>query len=335
MGKRISLVIILLSMVFVFAVYGEKIEYKEYKVLQGDTLWDIASKEIQNPFLWPKIWKENPEIKNPDRISPGQIIRIPLRVVEEEPPAPPVEKVVEPVVPEQKEEPKIVVRDIKPIERRYIADSNLILSSGYITDYITPEIKSIGEITGSPTGRNIFGKEDYVYIKTKFPWTQGDKFYIIRSTAFIEHPKTKNKLGHLIEVVGALEIIGWDNGETKAKVTKSYVDIRRGDLLDSYFEVEPLMEESSYRRPDISGIIVAARQMRMISGTMDILFIDKGSNNGIAAGDIVKTISTDKRSGAKWSGVIQIINVRGATSTAVVKQSENAISVGDDVVSLK
>ena len=30
-------------------------EMKEHKVIKGDTLWDIADKELKNSFLWPKI----------------------------------------------------------------------------------------------------------------------------------------------------------------------------------------------------------------------------------------------------------------------------------------
>ena len=87
MVKKISLICLLAFMVIAFSFLtssGQDMEYKEYKVLKGDTLWDISSKEIHDPFLWPKIWKENPDIKNPDRISPSQMIKIPLRLIQKE-----------------------------------------------------------------------------------------------------------------------------------------------------------------------------------------------------------------------------------------------------------
>ena len=59
-------------------------EIKDYKVKGGDTLWDISNKELQDPFLWPKIWKENPGIVNPDRIYPDQSIKIPLYLLQKE-----------------------------------------------------------------------------------------------------------------------------------------------------------------------------------------------------------------------------------------------------------
>ena len=144
---------------------GQDMEYKEYKVLKGDTLWDISSKEIKDPFLWPKIWKENPDVKNPDRIFPSQMIKIPLRLIqkeqEEEAATEKASAVTETpkAEPKKEEQLKPAETKIEPVKKNYLADENLILSSGYITDYIAKEIKSVGKVTGSPSGKTLFGNE--------------------------------------------------------------------------------------------------------------------------------------------------------------------------------
>jgi len=44
-------------------------------VVKGDTLWDISKKYLNNPFRYPEVAKLS-EIKNPDLIYPGDIVRI-------------------------------------------------------------------------------------------------------------------------------------------------------------------------------------------------------------------------------------------------------------------
>jgi len=63
-------------------VFAETQQIKEHKVIKGDTLWDITKAELSNPFLWPKVWKENPQIANPDLIYPDQTIKIPLYLIQ-------------------------------------------------------------------------------------------------------------------------------------------------------------------------------------------------------------------------------------------------------------
>jgi LysM repeat protein len=48
---------------------------ERYPIKQGDTLWSIATLYLTSPWRWPELWGMNQgEIKNPNRIYPGQVL---------------------------------------------------------------------------------------------------------------------------------------------------------------------------------------------------------------------------------------------------------------------
>lgn len=320
----------------VATVYSQTQEYKEYTIKRGDTLWNISSKEVSDPFLWPKIWKENPEIKNPDLIYPGQTVKIPLRLTQKEvaqPPRPRPEtgKVLTPVPlseakpqPQPKKEVKTEVI-ITPIEIKYLVDKDALISSGYLSDIV----ESKGEIIGAPSERSLLGKGNYAYIRTLNPVSVGKKFYVVRSLGEIKHPKTGAMMGYLIDVLGIAEVVGRESGEIKVKIIASYDGILAGDLLTDFYEIEQPFVIDDPRAPDIQGFILAARKLRFLNGMIDIVYIDKGRRDGLEVGDILGTISNSRYSVP--NGFVQVISVKDKTAAAIVRASQKEVFAGDGI----
>ena len=51
-------------------------------IVEGDTLWDLATKYLEDPMKWPEFRQYN-TFTNPDRIYPDEMMRIPVEMVEE------------------------------------------------------------------------------------------------------------------------------------------------------------------------------------------------------------------------------------------------------------
>src|SRR5664280_1118079 len=136
---KFALIVFLLLPLITFA---ETREIKKHKVIKGDTLWDISKKELNDPFMWPSIWKENKWIANPHWIYPGQIIKIPLYLIqkekrEEEAVSKPAAVYQEPAVVSQEPAREEVKKEaVRIIKEHPLVNRNILIASGYIADTI-------------------------------------------------------------------------------------------------------------------------------------------------------------------------------------------------------
>jgi|GEM_PF-5328768 len=53
-------------------------EMRTVRVVEGDSLWDIAERAYGSGHEYPRIFKANPGLKDPDRIEVGMLLRVPL-----------------------------------------------------------------------------------------------------------------------------------------------------------------------------------------------------------------------------------------------------------------
>jgi nucleoid-associated protein YgaU len=337
----------------------------KYVIRKGDTLWDIANAFYRDPFLWPLIWKSNPSVNDPDLIYPGNTLVIPSLVPVEramsapEDTAPVQEKTVagQKAPPQEAEETpslfqrrasiegatpepeapapgsRIILPEDAPLP---IMDKYGMLSAGFVSDE-----DSVDHIQGSPDdpykgihGANILGYDSEVYITVTSRETVniGDRFIIYEPVRKVKHPQTRRNFGKLYKVNGILKVTGAkDSGVYLARITLSFDSAIKGNMLAPYQEPTLIYPAKQQQEKNLSGQILEVPDRRTISGQMNIVYLDKGKEDGVDPGDWFTVMSLPNReTGATIPiGELQVLIVKARTSTAVVRKSTDSMTTGN------
>ena len=328
-----------------------------YTVKKGDTLWHISGIFLEDPFMWPSVWRWNPYIPNPHLIYPGDVIKITaggMELVERggekvEPPpvepwpvdeewVPPVIEWVTPVAEVPPPAPKIAVNQT-PFNsvRGGLVDEDLIINA---------------TIAKAVANNNLLSKRDEVFLSFDDPSsvTLGDRYTIFTLGAEVHHPVTNKYMGRLTENVGSLIIT--DTGAARssskdknaiiAKIDRVTQEVQPGMHLKKYEEVVDTLELVE-TTTTINGYVVTSLHSMSVMSETNTLLIDKGEADGLVAGNILqvfrlrKSISDPLNENSLLHlphqniGVIVVTEVKDNTSVCTVVNSINAILAGDRV----
>jgi LysM repeat protein len=311
-----------------------------YIIKKGDTLWDISNTFLKDPFLWPFIWKANQYITNPDLIYPGNKLAIPsLAPIEQalQAPTAPKEQLVEKQTttaakPEAKPEEqapvsKFIVPEEAPVP---VVNKYAMLSAGFVN---LEESRDV--IVGSKEGKTIFGYDDIVYVTIRSKEAAvGDKFTIYRQLKKVRHPVTGETYGRLVKVLGILRLTEKGKEDTyAARITLSFDASEKGSLLAPYQEPTLVFNTAREKPKDIGGYILEVMDGRTINAQTDIVYLDKGSADGVDPGDRFTIYARSKRKifPKVVLGEAQVFLVKDRTATAIVTKSNNYIARGDEV----
>ena len=307
----------------------------KHQVRSGDTLWDIASLFLNNPWCWPEVWKPNQSlINNPHWIYPGQIIvlnRLSGSLGLE----------VDTSAPLQQLSPAIRSTPIAHAPLPLLSEKlqSLFTRTPLISNDSLPNAPTIREIE---SGRVIAGKGDSVFVTGDVG--SNEQFDVFRVKHFIVDPDTKQPLGVAGLNIGRVRLSQQSGAMHKFRITLSEKEFSAGDKLvpvnDS--DLVPLFPHpGKIIDGKLAAILHDGRWARM----HDIVVLNRGSLHGLDPGSVVKVVRhvrirpnenplSNSLNGNKQAiGTLLVFKVQERISLAMIMQARDAITIGDSIIS--
>lgn len=299
-----------------------------HEVKEGDTLWDIAGYYYQNPFLWPYIWRANlANIEDPHWIYPEQQFVIPpspeqglAAGFQEEAPAYAPPEVVAPPPPPPDREATEMISVVTPEPKLF--SEELVHRAGIIAD---EELPYWGKIIGTePDDSDVLAAFiRLVYIDRATDLSEGDLLTIYRPGKTIKHPKTGEKLGEEIIVLGKAQVEAVGNDGSRCLIVGQYDILDIGDFVMPYEDIAAVPPVDLIpTEQEQEGYIVEVNTPHTTTPPHIFVYVDQGEMTGTAAGDLYTIYRTKKVQGKEMPdfdiGKVQIVRVFGKASVGLL-----------------
>jgi len=210
-------------------------------------------------------------------------------------------------------------------------------ATAFQSGYILPKEEVVASVVGSRDSRTLFASGDLVYLKLAPGATlrMNDRVTLYRPTTVVFHPVTKVMMGRVIKVLGVLEVIRPPvNQVVEAKVVKAFDSMMLGDPVMP-FTPPPTVPAQSISQTSLPGFIVEFQERREVTAQGDIVYLDRGSKDGVALGDRFQVTRRGRQTLAALPSValgeLKVIGLQEWTSTARVVESSDALRRGDSV----
>lgn len=335
MRRIISALLISISSTLALAQGAQPLQLADgapdrHVVVEGDTLWSIAARFLKDPYRWGELWKLNAsEIKNPQRIYPGQVLaldrsgsqpRLKLATVKEQ-----RREYVEPL---KKGIPSIPPQDIEP----FLSEPRVLEADGLAT---APRVVAL------QGDRVIAGSGDTIY--TTEVTAQHKVWQLFRQGKPLLDPDTGETLGHEAVFLGTARMTK-SGVPSSFLVTSSIQEIVRDDRLMA----APRQDVVNYvpRAPTrpIKAKIIGMYSGVSFGGPQSVVTLNRGKADGLEPGHVLaadvagKAVinryqgdRTDYQLPDARNGLLFVFRVFDRVSYALIMNATQPITVGDTV----
>jgi hypothetical protein len=273
---------------------------ERHQVKDGETLSQVAERYLGNGDAWPKLWSYNPEITNPHWIYPGLVLKL-------------KDGVAGGSVADQQLAAANAKGAGSPSTLRFAERRKLNLGPDAIVIgeevYLDRQaLAQAARIVGSSEDHLMMSPSDEVYLRFhdegSAPQPGKELTVFFRQHRPEVEPKAGKRrvypatsAGEVVRVIGALRVTTYDAERhiARAVVTEALDPIERG------FEVADVPRRLAAVPPsknaqDLAATIVAATRPLGTLGTGQVVFLDKGSKQGVRVGNRLQVV----RQGDPW-----------------------------------
>jgi hypothetical protein len=337
-----------------------------YTIQQGDTLWEISSSFMGNPYYWPQLWSLNEQVTNPHWIYPGnRIVFRPGTVLS------PPELTLEQSASGSGRDGYVVKgyeyerapAECGPDERfATTVPADKYQSLVFIAN--DDDLNVFGEMKKARQRASILSERDTVYLDVEDPdaFDCGDMVQLFKRDRTYENRYYKVKKldeGNLYKVVADVQIVHKYKKMLVGTIRTSYEEVERStnnlahgqDVRTYVGPMRPVSVELEVAPPkgDLEGTIVSKSTSEKDSLDVgDTVFIDRGRNDGVRVGNTFYVFEQadelrdqseppaleekeDENLPYSVIGRIVIVRVDDTIATAVITDASTVMHVGHHV----
>lgn len=327
-----------------------------YIVKRGDTLWDISTHFLVEPWRWPEIWQTNPQVRNPHLIFPGDELSLFYRDGQ------PVVQVTQRADGTGTEtgvvRRRTGTRDVKLSPRAHVLDSTRAIPTipiDAIRAFLArPLVLGEGEFEAAPyvvsAGREALiasmGRE--IFVRGLKP-EQGTRFGVYRRGQVYRKPSNPDEILGYEAIHVADATIEKPGDPATVLLLTSTQEVRAGDRLFPVTD-DQVVTNFLPRVPDwdVKAQIISVLDGVTQIGEQDIVVLDVGSRDGIEQGAVLGIFQTGDEVEDLWAeknriqkvlvelpeqraGTVMVFRPFDRVSYALVMQATRAMHLLDTV----
>src|SRR6266404_1528104 len=320
-------------------------------VATGETLWSIAQLYYSDPLLWPEVYRLNTsQIDDPHWIYPGQqlslapgasVAQLPestsvapaaptpgdtAHVVEAPPPPPEPTEGYQTIFDRR----RTATQEVRDVLRAYTNQPYRPLRRGefYAAGFLTEQQRfPYGRVLGNTsipaiprlTDRSTATTFDQISIQPP----RGASYHVGDSLLIVRIDRDIAGWGGVVVPVGVARVTELQRRQVLADVIMQFGRIHDGHLA---LPLEPFKDPGEVRPTPVDGglegVVVAERDLHVLAGPQQIVFVNRGRAEGVTTGDVFEVFrpatGVPGTSSEQMQVVLQIVHTRDHSASGLI-----------------